>query len=103
MDTNGYTWTSDDVQLVEKFIEIRNKGYYVSGEQLTEAYNRILHKSVGVTNCSSCLRQRVGELEEALNRFKRMSEKASESVSEVKVEDTPQEENKAVRKAGKKK
>lgn len=71
MGTNGNTWTSEDVQLVEKFIEIRNKGYYVSGEQLTEVYNRVLHKNVNVTNCGSCLRQRVNELADALDRFKK--------------------------------
>lgn len=74
MDTNGITWTKEDIELVEKFIEIRNRGYYVSGEQLTSAYNRILHKNVNPTNCSSCLRQRVNELAEALERFKRLSE-----------------------------
>lgn len=96
-------WTNEDILLVEKFIDIKNKGYYADGAQLTEVYNRVLDKRVSPTNCGSCIRGRISELEEALNRFKRMSEKASESVSEVKVEDTPQEENKAVRKAGKKK
>lgn len=64
-------WTDEDVKLVEKFIEIRNKGYYVSGEQLTEVYNRVLNKRVNVTSCGSCLRQRVNELADALDRFKR--------------------------------
>ena len=68
------TWTSEDVKLVEKFIEIRNRGYYVSGEELTSAYNRILHKNANVTNCGSCLRQRTNELETALLRFKKQLE-----------------------------
>lgn len=97
--TNSITWTSEDVQLVEKFIDIKNRGFYVDGGQLTEAYNRILNKHVNVTQCGSCLRQRVNELEEALNRFKRLSE----AQAKQEVEDTPQEENNAVRKAGKKK
>lgn len=90
MGTNGITWTSEDVKLVEKFIEIKNKGYYVSGEELTSAYNRILGKNVNVTNCGSCLRHRVGELEDALNRFKKLSEE------QTKQEPTPmkEEENK---------
>jgi hypothetical protein len=95
-------WTNDDILLVEKFIDIKNKGYYADGTQLTEVYNRVLDKRVSPTNCGSCIRGRINELEEALNRFKMMSEKASESVSEVKVEDTPQEENKAVRSKKKK-
>lgn len=88
-------WTNEDILLVEKFIDIKNKGYYADGTQLTEVYNRVLDKRVSPTNCGSCIRGRINELEEALNRFKRMSE--------VKVEDTPQEENKVVRKARKKK
>ena len=67
-------WTDEDVKLVEKFIDIRNRGYYCDGTQLTEAYNRILDKHLNPTNCGSCIRQRVNELEEALNRFKRSLE-----------------------------
>lgn len=63
-------WTNDDIKLVEKFIDIRNRGLYCDGRQLTEAYNRILEKNVHVTSCGSCLRQRVTELEKALNQFK---------------------------------
>lgn len=64
-------WTDEDVKLVEKFIEIRNKGYYCDGAQLTAVYNRVLQKNVNVTNCGSCLRQRVNELADALDRFKK--------------------------------
>ena len=106
-------WTNEDVKLVEKFIEIRNKGFYCDGGQLTEVYNRVLDKRAAPTNCGSCIRQRINELEGALNTFKRLSETKTED----KVEDIPQEENKAVgnasslhsntigmsRKAGKKK
>lgn len=92
-------WTNDDVRLVEKFIEIRNKGFYCDGGQLTEVYNRVLDKRAAPTNCGSCIRARINELEGALNTFKRLSETKTED----KVEDIPQEENKAVRKAGKKK
>ena len=83
-------WTDEDVKLVEKFIEIRNKGYYVSGEQLTEVYNRVLNKRVNVTSCGSCLRQRVNELADALDRFKRQialeeeQKKAEEPKEETK-------------------
>lgn len=94
MGTNGNTWTSEDVQLVEKFIDIRNRGYYASGEQLTEVYNRVLNKRVNPTNCGSCIRQRINELEEALNRFKRQialeeeQKKAEEPKEETKKQKT---------------
>lgn len=76
-------WTSEDVQLVEKFIEIRSKGFYCDGKQLTEVYNRVLNKRAAPTNCGSCIRQRISELETALIAFKK-----------TLVVDNPSEENK---------
>lgn len=92
-------WTNEDVKLVEKFIEIRNKGFYCDGGQLTEVYNRVLDKRAAPTNCGSCIRARINELEGALNTFKRLSEASKQEEPTVIKE----EENKAVRKAGKKK
>lgn len=111
----NYTFTKEDVELVEKFIDIRNRGYYVDGAQLTQVYNRVLHKNVNTTSCGSCLRQRVAELETALNHFKSVS-----SLSEASKPEEPrpskglegnevelptvmkEEENKAVKKENKK-
>ena len=71
-------WTSEDIKFVEKAIEIKNKGYYLDGGQLTEIYNRVLEKRATPTNCGSCIRQRVGELEAALAQFKKLNEKVEE-------------------------
>lgn len=95
----NYTWTNDDISLVEKFIDIKNRGYYADGGQVTEVYNRVLNKRANPTNCGSCIRQRISELEAALNHFKKLSE----TVPEVEVDNVPPEENKAVKKAGNKK
>lgn len=73
------TWTKEDIELVEKFIEIKNKGYYVDGKQLTDVYNRVLNKKVNVTNCGSCLRGRTNELEAALNQLKAKLAKEEEN------------------------
>lgn len=81
-------WTDEDIKLVERFIEIRNKGYYADGGQLTEVYNRVLDKRVNPTNCGSCIRQRINELEESLNRYKR----SLEASKEEEVNNMPQEE-----------
>ena len=106
-------WSNEDIKFVEKAIEIRNKGFYLDGGQLTEVYNRVLNKRAASTSCGSCIRQRINELEGALNQFKRLSdaakatqdathlEKASEALDKQEVDNVPQEENKAVRKAGK--
>ena len=66
-----YTFTDEDVKLVEKFIQIKNKGYYCSGTELTTVYNRVLHKNVPSTSCGSCIRARITELETALQSFKK--------------------------------
>ena len=92
-------WSQEDISLVEKFIEIKNRGYYCDGTQLTQVYNRVLGKNVSVTNCGTCLRGRVSELEAALNRFKEICKrqeeiKASEALKEEKVDNSPSEENK---------
>lgn len=68
-------WTNEDVVMVEKFIDIKNRGYYCDGGQLTEVYNRVLEKNAPPTNCGSCMRQRINELEVALNQFKKTLEK----------------------------
>ena len=83
-------FTKEDIELIEKFIEIKNKGYYCDGKQLTEVYNRVLDKRVNPTNCGSCIRQRINELEESLNRYKR----SLEASKEEEVNNMPQEENK---------
>lgn len=99
----NYTFTNEDVQFVEKAIELKNKGYYIDGNQLTEVYNRVLNKRVNPTSCGSCLRQRIAELEGALNHFKqKMANETisspSESVEEVKPTVIKEDKNKAVRK-----
>lgn len=68
-------WTNEDVVMVEKFIDIKNRGYYCDGGQLTDVYNRVLEKNVPPTNCGSCMRNRINELEVALNQFKKTLEK----------------------------
>ena len=78
MLVNGIEWNEQDVQMVEKFIDIKNRGYYVEGKQLTDYYNRLLGKHVNPTSCGSCLRQRVSELETALNHARELERQAAE-------------------------
>ncbi len=83
-------WTNEDVIMVEKFIDIKNKGFYCDGGQLTTVYNRVLEKNAPPTNCGSCMRQRISELEGALNQFKK--------TLEVKEEEQPKKTNKGKKK-----
>lgn len=83
-------WNNEDVTMVEKFIDIKNRGYYCDGGQLTEVYNRVLEKSAPPTNCGSCMRARISELETALNQFKK--------TLEVNEEEQPKKTNKGKKK-----
>ena len=83
-------WNNEDVTMVEKFIDIKNRGYYCDGGQLTEVYNRVLEKSAPPTNCGSCMRARISELETALNQFKK--------TLEVKEEEQQKKTNKTKKK-----
>lgn len=96
----NYNFTDEDVKFVEKAIELKAKGYYIDGNQLTEVYNRVLNKRVNPTSCGSCLRQRISELEGALNHFKaKMAiSSPSDSVEEVEVDNAKEDKNKSVRK-----
>ena len=91
----NYTFTDEDIKLVERLIEIKNRGYYADGKQVTDAYNRILHKNRATTNCGACLKQMVSELEGALNHFKALEAKKEAELNTVK-----EDENKAVTEAG---
>ena len=76
-------WTNEDVTMVEKFIEIKNRGFYCDGTQLTSVYNRVLEKNVPPTNCGSCMRARISELETALNSFKKTLEVKEEPKAKI--------------------
>lgn len=90
------TISSEDIKTIEKFIQIRNKGLYCSGSEVTDVYNRVLNKRLAPTNCSSCVRQRISELETALNRFKKELE--VNNTQEEKEENTEQITPKKTRK-----
>lgn len=88
-------FSKEDIELIEKFIEIKNKGFYADGKQLTEVYNRVLERNVNITNCGSCLRGRVQELENALRAYRKTQEALK---TEEPISDTPEENNKPVAK-----
>lgn len=84
--------SQEDRELIRKFIEIRNRGYYCDGGQVTEVYNRVLNKNLRPSNCSSCIRQRISELEAALKVYK----KSQEALEKEQVNNVPAEENNEV-------
>ena len=93
------TFNEDDIIKIRKFIDIKNRGLYASGSELTEVYNRVFNSNVKPTNCGQCIRGRIQQLEDALKRYEASNEakiKASEAVKEVEVTDTKEDEKKAI-------
>ena len=86
----SYNFTSEDVKLVEKLIDLKNRGFYASGQEVTDLHNKVLGTRLASTNCSACIRQRITALETALNAFKRAVE------LEKKQEPTPENKPKEI-------
>ena len=62
--------TKEDVERIEGFQDILNRGKFASGKQVTEVYNRVFGTRLAVTNCSSCIRHRIGRLYSEVKKIK---------------------------------
>ena len=80
----------EDRLKIRKFEEIKNKGMYASGVEVTEVYNRVLNKRLPSTNCGSCIRQRVQEMVNALNKEEEQERKAEEEFKRLEEENKPE-------------
>ena len=83
--------TNEDVEKIRRFKEISDKGFYASGQEVTDLHNKILGTRLASTNCGSCIKIRISALVDALNKFI----KAQELDKKVEVDNTKEEENKA--------
>lgn len=90
-------FTDENVKKIRQFVDIKNRGYYANGTEVTNVYNEVLEKNVPPTNCGSCIRARISELEGALASFERMlkkqQEKTTEALKESEVNNIKEEEN----------
>ena len=95
----NYTINAEDAKLIRKFDEIRQRGYYADGNQVTQIYNRVFNTRLNSTSCGSCLRQRIQQMVDALNHFEAIAKKQEELAQEALKKDEPtpvkEEENKA--------
>lgn len=87
------TFNKEDIESVKKLIEIKNKGYYADGKQVTDLYNRVLQRNVTPTNCGSCIRNRIKELEDALKEFEKTLSEAQETISTASVDNVSTSED----------
>jgi hypothetical protein len=86
--------SQSDKFLLNKLIEIRDRGYYANGRDVILLYNRIFSTNLSATSCSSCLRHRISLLEKELRRQEAEEAKALEEaqVAEIEAEIETKEE-----------
>lgn len=63
--------TKEDRELIEELFSKFNKGERIKSQVLTDLYNRVTGKNLTNTSCGSCLRQRLFELVDILNKAKK--------------------------------
>ena len=84
--------SSEDIEKIRRFKEISDKGFYASGQEVTDLHNKILGTRLASTNCGSCIKIRINALVDALNKFI----KAQELEKKTEVNDTKEEVKEAV-------
>lgn len=67
----GNIITKEDRELIEELFSKFNKGERIKSQVLTDLYNRVTGKNLTNTTCGSCLRQRLFELVDILNKAKK--------------------------------
>lgn len=63
--------SKEDRELIEELFNKFNKGERIKSQVLTDLYNRVTGKNLTNTTCGSCLRQRLFELVDILNKAKK--------------------------------
>ena len=63
--------SKEDRELIEELFSKFNKGERIKSQVLTDLYNRVTGKNLNNTSCASCLRQRLFELVDILNKAKK--------------------------------
>lgn len=77
------TLTSEDLQKIDQFEKIMNRGYFASGSEVTDLYNKIFDQKLTYTNCSSCIRTRISKMVTAKKRYLEELAKAEENKPQV--------------------
>ena len=63
------TISSEDAEFIEFAYSLINTSRYPSFTKVTEVYNRVYNKQLSSTSCGSCIRQRILELKNTLDKL----------------------------------
>ena len=65
--------SEEDIKKIETLVEITKRTWHCDSKQVTDLYNKYVQypkPPVQNTNCTSCIRRRVLDLEKVLNKYK---------------------------------
>lgn len=71
-------WTDKDIELFKKLEGIVLRGYYISGNDLADIYNRVFGTNLRPTGCSSCNRMRFQDLKKSYEKIMKEMEEGNE-------------------------
>ena len=63
------TISSEDAEFIEFAYNLVNSAKYPSFTKVTEIYNRVYNKQLSSTSCGACVRQRILELKNTLDKL----------------------------------
>lgn len=74
--------SSEDAEFIEFAYKLCNSAKYPSFTKVTEVYNRVYNKQLSSTSCGACIRQRILELKNTLDKLNEeiLKEKEEEEI-----------------------
>ena len=63
------TISSEDAEFIEFAFSLINSAKFPSFTKVTEVYNRVYNKQLSSTSCAQCIRQRILELKNTLDKL----------------------------------
>ena len=81
------TISSEDAEFIEFAYNLVNSAKYPSFTKVTEVYNRVFNKQLSSTSCGACIRQRILELKNTLDKLNEEILKEKEEKQDEKVND----------------
>ena len=93
------TISSEDAEFIEFAYSLINSAKYPSFSKVTEVYNRVYNKQLSSTSCGACIRQRILELKNTLDKLNEEILKEKEE-KEIIPSNTENKENNEIKKNG---
>ena len=81
------TISSEDAEFIEFAFSLINTSRYPSFTKVTEVYNRVYNKQLSSTSCGACIRQRILELKNTLDKLNEeiLKDKEDDKINDDKV------------------